>query len=457
MMHQDRPESESKSILERMLSVVTEVLPGEGSRTLLLGLNVFVLLLSYYLLKTVREALILAEGGAAIKSYSSAWQALMLMAAIPAYAAFAAHVNRIKLITYVTLFFISNLLLFAVVGLAGVKEGVVFFVWVGIFNLLVIAQFWAFANDLHTEAAGKRLFPVIMLGASLGAIAGGDVAARLMKPLGSYKLMLLSAALLLVCIGITRVIHARAAIVQRVAEIPLKDTGVLELLFKDRYLLMIALLMVLLNLVNSTGEFLLDRFVTAKAILEAGDNVLKRQEIIGQFKGVYFSYANGVGMLLQLFLVSRIFRYAGVGAALLILPAIALTGYSMILAVPVLGIIRWVKIFENGTDYSIQNTVRQALFLPTSREAKYKAKAAIDSFFVRTGDVFSAGLVYVGLNWFALGITGFATVNLVLTLVWIGMAIAIAREYMRRTHIPAPVVSPPVSAAPESANQGAVA
>jgi AAA family ATP:ADP antiporter len=296
-----------------------------------------------------------------------------------------------------------------------------------------------------------------MLGASLGAIVGGDVAARLMKPLGSYKLMLLSAALLVVCIGITRVIHARAAIVQRVAEIPLKDTGVLELLFKDRYLLMIALLMVLLNLVNSTGEFLLDRFVTAKAILEAGDNLLKRQEIIGQFKGVYFSYANGVSMLLQLFLVSRIFRYAGVGAALLILPAIALTGYSMILAVPVLGIIRWVKIFENGTDYSIQNTVRQALFLPTSREAKYKAKAAIDSFFVRTGDVFSAGLVYVGLNWFALDITGFATVNLVLTLVWIGMAIAIAREYMRRTHIPAPVVSHPESTAPESANQGAVA
>jgi len=301
------------------------------------------------------------------------------------------------------------------------------------------------------------LFPVIMLGASLGAIVGGDVAARLMKPLGSYKLMLLAAALLVVCIGITRVIHARAVIVQRAAEIPLKDTGVLEILFKDRYLLMIALLMVLLNLVNSTGEFLLDRFVTSEAVRVAGDDLVGRQAIIGQFKGVYFSYANTVSMLLQLFLVSRIFRYAGVGAALLILPAIALTGYSMILALPLLGVIRWVKIFENGTDYSIQNTVRQALFLPTSREAKYKAKAAIDSFFVRAGDVFSAGLVYVGLNWFALGITGFATVNLVLTLVWLGMAAAIAREYMRRTQVATSVTPSPKTATPESANQGAVA
>ena len=79
-----------------------------------------------------------------------------------------------------------------------------------------------------------------------------------------------------------------------------------------------------------------------------------------------------------------------------ILPAISLMSYSMFGLVPMLGLIRWAKTFENATDYSLQNTVRQALFLPTSREAKYKAKAAIDTFFMRFGDVLQAGMVRLG-------------------------------------------------------------
>jgi len=425
---------ENKTVVERLLSVVSEVRAGEGSRTLLLGANVFTLMLSYYLLRIVRESLIITQGGAEIKAYSSAWQALLLMAVVPAYAACAALVNRINLITWVTVFFVADLLLFAAAGYAGVREGVVFYVWVGIFNMMVIAQFWAFANDLHTEDAGKRLFVVIMLGANLGAAAGGQAATRLFPRLGPYGLMILSAVLLLVCIAISRGINSRAVVVQRVAEIPLKDTGVLEILSKDRYLLLIAFLMVLLNFVNSGGEYLLDRFLAAEAVRLAGNNIAAQEVIVGQFRGDVSSLFSVVGMVLQLFFVSRIFRYAGVGVALLILPLIALTGYSMILAVPLLGMVKWVKIFENGTDYSIQNTARQALFLPTTREAKYKAKAAIDSFFVRAGDVLAAGLVYAGTHWLMFGIKGFAAVNVVLTLAWLAVAAAIAREYKRRTH-----------------------
>ena len=99
----------------------------------------------------------------------------------------------------------------------------------------------------------------------------------------------------------------------------------------------------------------------------------------------------------------------------------------MLALVPILSLIRVAKIVENTVDYSVQNTARHALFLPTSREAKYKAKAAIDSFFWRTGDALSALLVFTGTQ-LALGPSGFAAVNVVLVLVWLGIAFAIVRH-----------------------------
>src|SRR5437667_7032073 len=97
---------ERRGILDRFLLVFTDVRQGEAAGALLLALNVFVLLASYYLLKTVRESLILSEQGAEVKSYASAGQAALLLAVVPAYGWLASAVNRIKLITFVTLFFI---------------------------------------------------------------------------------------------------------------------------------------------------------------------------------------------------------------------------------------------------------------------------------------------------------------------------------------------------------------
>ena len=105
------------------------------------------------------------------------------------------------------------------------------------------------------------------------------------------------------------------------------------------------------------------------------------------FSGSIIATVNLVGFLLQLFVTSRVIRFMGVRGALFVLPVLALINYSIIAVAPILAVVRIGKILENSTDYSIQNTLRQALFLPTSREAKYKAKAAIDTFFTRAGDV----------------------------------------------------------------------
>jgi AAA family ATP:ADP antiporter len=446
--------TERKSKAEQFLSLLAEVRAGEGIGVLLLGLNSFLLLMSYYLLKTVREPLILTQGGAAVRAYSAGGQALLLLAIVPAYGYLASRVSRIRLITWVTLIFVTNLLLFYAFGVAGAREGVVFFLWVGIFNVFIVALFWSFANDLYSESHGKRLFPAIAVGGSLGSLVGAQAAAMIMRVTGPYPLMLVAAGLLTICILISRVIHHRAARAPhhpvaeqavRSTDEPLGKTGALELLLRSRYLLLIALLVLLLNTVNNSGEFLLGRFVTAEAIRVAGSNISLQEKIIGEFYGHYEVWYNVVALALQMFAVSRIFKYAGVRAALFILPGLAMASYSMLLWLPVLPVIRWVKILENGADYSIQNTTVHALFLSTSREAKYKAKAAIDTFFKRAGDVLEAGIVKVG-SALSLGFKGFAMINLVLTLVWLAVAYGIVREHGRRAQPDNPQKGEPRSA-----------
>src|SRR5205814_7961529 len=134
-----------------------------------------------------------------------------------------------------------------------------------------------------------------------------------------------------------------------------------------------------------------------------------------------------LGAALQMFAVSRILKYFGIGAALFVLPVIALGSYTVLALAPILSYIRLAKIAENSTDYSIQNTARHALFLNTSREAKYKAQTAIDNFFWRMGDAFSAVLVFAGTQ-LAFGIRGFAIANIVLTFVWLAVVVSIARQ-----------------------------
>jgi AAA family ATP:ADP antiporter len=197
----------------------------------------------------------------------------------------------------------------------------------------------------------------------------------------------------------------------------------------------IAILIVLLNVVNTTGQYILNRLIVSEAVARFGTApslVAQSRQFVTAFSGSISAAVNLVGLLLQLFVTSRVLRWIGVRGALFVLPVIALANYSLIAVAPVLAVVRFGKILENSTDYSIQNTLRQALFLPTTREAKYKAKAAIDTFFTRVGDIVSAGVVAVG-HAAGLAVSAFAGVNVVLTIIWLTIVQQIAREHRRRT------------------------
>ena len=434
------PGEAPKNKIERVLSVFADVRAGEGTGVLLLTATVFLLLSSYYLLKTAREALILTEGGAEVKAYSAAAQAILLLAVVPFYGWLGSRVPRMTLIATTSLFFASNLVLFYLAGLAGRHTGVVFYIWIGIFNVFVISQFWAFANDVYTEGQGRRLFPLVGVGSALGAWLGATAAVPLVERAGftPFTLMLVGSVVLLVALALTYAAHrsetARGAPEARaIGEQPLGREGGFELIAKDRYLLWIFLLTIVLNIVNTSGEFLLSRLAVAQASTQYSDaQIVERQRFIASFYGSFFGGVNLLGFLLQLVATSRIIRAIGVRGALFILPVLALVSYSVIAVAPLLAVVRVTKTLENSTDYSIQNTIRQALFLPTTREAKYKAKAATDTFGQRLGDVTQAGIVALGTT-LRIGTTGFAWLNVALTGLWLWIAGQIAREHRRRT------------------------
>ncbi len=210
-------------------------------------------------------------------------------------------------------------------------------------------------------------------------------------------------------------------------------------------------MMIMANLVNTTGEYVLGAKVSADRqasvpevvrTVEMSDGqydaaVVEREAevgvAIGTFYAGFFSIVNLVGLLAQLFLVSRLVGWIGVNRALVVLPVIAMGGYLLMALFPILSIARWAKTAENATDYSLQNTVRNMLFLPTTRDEKYKAKQAIDSFFVRMGDVMAALLVLAGTTLIHLAPAGFALVNVGLALLWVLLALAIGRRYRQLT------------------------
>src|SRR6476646_3597718 len=179
-MHSALPSAARKSALDRTLSLFADVRAGEGMTAVLMLCNVCLLLICYSVIKTVREPLILLGGGAEVRSYTAAGQAVVLMGFVPLYSWFASRVGRVRLLVGVTLFFIIDIELFALAVAANTPYvGVVFFIWVGIFNISLVAQFWSFANDIYTKAAGARLFPIIMIGMTAGAPLGSFVAGHL--------------------------------------------------------------------------------------------------------------------------------------------------------------------------------------------------------------------------------------------------------------------------------------
>jgi AAA family ATP:ADP antiporter len=441
-----------KTILERVLSAATEVRAGEGANAMLLAVNVFLLLSAYYTIRPLRSALLLpveialpggrVMAGPEIQSYTGAILAALFLIIVPLYSSFANRVDRIRLINLVTAFFVVTLIGFFFVtrlGMFPTLVAVTFFLWMGVFNLMIIAQFWSFANDLYNPEQGKRLFAIVGFGGSVGAIGGALITTTLIDRLGLQPMMLIASAELLLALGLTNLIHGREqrrpkAVAAKTDE-PLKGGGGFKLVLSQRYLLLIGLLTLTVQLVNTNGNYILNETLARAAsdTVATGNTGQTEGQIIGGFMAGLDFWQNVLSMVIQFFLVSRIFKYLGIGGALFVLPILSFGSYGLFAFAPVLAFIRITKIAENATDYSLQNTVRRALFLPTSKDAKYKALQAVETFFWRAGDMLSGVATFVLIQWLAFSVRGFALVNLAIVIVWLALAVGLARENRRLT------------------------
>jgi AAA family ATP:ADP antiporter len=427
------------SRVERCLSLFTRIEPGEGRCVAILSLQAFALMVAWYLIRPVREALILTEGGAEFRSYAVAVQAALLIVIIPLYGALTRHVDRNRLYQRVNAFFVLNLLVFWLLGQAGWRFGFAFFVWGSLFSVMAVTQFWAYATDLFEVKAGQRLFGLIAVGVSGGALAGARIAAALFELLGPHGLMLASAAALACAIALSQ--RARAAVpAQAQSASPEAEAataaagsrrwlGGFAVIGRSRYLAGIAALVVLLNWITSTGDFVLSAWLVEVARQEApGDPA----SYIGRFMADYCSAVTLAGFLIQLLLVSRIIQVAGLARALMVTPLAFVAGYLLVGVVPAFLLLQSVLIVQRSFDYSLLNTTRNALLLPASREVKYQAKTAIDTFFYRVGDLLSTASVFAGSRLFDDPGHRFIWLIFVLSATMALVAWLIGREYARR-------------------------
>jgi AAA family ATP:ADP antiporter len=450
-------DEKSPDIFHKFFRLFTVIHPGEAITVLLLALNIFLIGAAYSILKPVRKGLILTKHSAEEEAYLYAIVAILLIFVVKAFSYLSSKIPRQKLIASVTLFFISNLVLFYILSEVGMSLsilGIIFWIWLGIFNVFIIAQFWAFSNDIYKEEAGKRLFPIVMFGQNMGFYLGAQATSFLVKPKGPFspfQLMIVAGVVLFICIVLTLLVHKREvknveektseahpdkSHSEKVADKPLKKGGGFRTIFQSKYLILVAFLILCLNYVNTTGEYMKSD-VWQRASIEAVEEGkientdTARMEFITKTESDFTSLVNLLAWLIQLFLVSRIFKWFGVRGAMLFLPFIAFGGYFFIGMGATFAVVKWAKVAENSTDYSLMNTVKQALYLITSREAKYKAKAAIDTFFVRTGDVLVALTIFIGTTYFAFNLESFARINVVVAVIWIILSFLTIKEHKR--------------------------
>lgn len=418
-----------KTIAERIMSLSATIHSDEVGPTLKLALRIFLILFAYYLLKPAREAFILADGSAELRSYSVALQALALLIAIPFYSALYKRAVGEKLYNRVTLFFVINLLVFWLAGHQGLAISVPFFIWLGVFSVTQVAQFWALVTDLHHPKSGKRLFALIGFGGSLGAVAGSSFASEVFAYVGPFNLLLVAAMILLFSsYGVRIKSPDDPAITKPATAVDWHAMlGGLHLVMQLPYLRILATFVVLLNCVNSIGEYILASMVVEN--FSGVSDGKKRGVLIGEFYSDFFFWVNLASLLLQFFIVSRIYRLMGVSGAILLLPLITTIGYTLIALVPVFTLVRIIKIVENSTDYSINATSRHALFLPVCTSSKYLGKTTIDTLFWRLGDLVQAGIVFAGTTLLSLGLGGFAIVNIFLSILWLWVGMQIRRYY----------------------------
>lgn len=294
----------------------------------------------------------------------------------------------------------------------------VFFVWVSVFNLFAVSVFWGFMADIWSRSQGKRLFGLVAVGGTLGAIAGGALTAGLARTLGATNLLLVAALLLEGAVLAVRRLSRIAPV--RSAPAPPEELGLagprawlegFRLIARSSYLSGICVL-ILFYSVGSTFIYFEQARITREAFADPATRVafFARVDIA----------VNALALATQLFLTGRLIGWLGVGASLAVMPILTSGGILALAGWPILPVVAGVQVLRRASEFALVRPAREVLFTVVTRDEKYTAKSLIDTFVYRTGDALGAWgdrLLPVGA-----GVGFFAAVFLPLGALWVGLA-----------------------------------
>jgi AAA family ATP:ADP antiporter len=419
---------------------------------------VFLVMCAYYLVKPLREGWIAASAVAGlsrleIKAYSSLAQSLLLAGAVALYARAAARWPRRVLVTRTSLVCLGTLAAFWLLRpgflcVASAGVGIAFYLWVGMFGIFIVAQFWAFATDLYHDERGRRLLPMIAIGGTAGAAAGSWLHEHVADAAGADAGLLAA----IVPLALSIVLLRRAEGTAGTHAVPRSRTAgaaarrLLGRAVENRFLVAAGMLALLFSWATTNGEHLLFHVVqqavthdAAALHLGTAATLAHTRAATTAFYGDFYFWTNVVALGAQILVASQIIRHRGLAVILLALPVLALVASAALVLAPVLAIVKWVKIAEQATDYSLNQTARHVVWLPISAEAKYESKPTVDGTFVRLGDGFAALTVLASVALGGCTTATFVGMNVILVVLWAVTALILLREHARLLALAAPV------------------
>ncbi|MDH4133608.1 MAG: MFS transporter [Gammaproteobacteria bacterium] len=408
------------------LSRILKVEPGEAAAVSWAFTYFFLLLASYYILRPLRDEMGIA-GGVSNLPWVFTGTFMAMLAAVPLFGFITARMSRQRFLPLVYGFFILNLLLFY--GLFQVEAwrettARAFFIWVSVFNLFVVSVFWSFMVDLFTNRQGKRLFGLIAAGGTAGAMAGPLLTALLAAPLGPVNLLPVSALLLAGTMLCIQALGRRSA--PQSTETrgkPDKALGGsvfagLALIGRSPYLLGIALFLLLFTLL-STFLYFEQAQIVSQSFANAGERT--------RFFALLDLAVNALTVLTQLLITSRFLTRLGVAGTIMLVPLLTGFGFALLAITPALGVLAGFQILRRAGDFALTRPARELLFTVVDREAKYKAKNALDTVVYRGGDAL-AGWLITGLKSLGAGITAIAWMAVPVALFWAWLAWTLGRR-----------------------------
>lgn len=420
------------SIIVRALCRLVNVRKGEVAAMLWSAAYFFFLLGGYYMLRPVRETFGIQRGADVLAIlFTSTWVVMLLVN--PVFALMTSRLPRRQFIPVTYQFFTLNILLFYGALMLLPEDmtryvGYVFYPWLSVFNLFALSVFWAFMADLFSSEQGKRLFPFIGVGGTVGAICGAAAPAVLAPQIGTPNLLPIAAVMIQLAVFCAwRLIKISGGRMQTSASSvhinqrePSRDWKAgFVLLVRSPYLLGISAYIALMTVLATFVYFEQAQWIGE--IFESDD---ERTAAFAMLDLV----ANALTLIFQLFLTARLTRAVGVGKMLAILPVITAGGFIALTLAPMFMTFAVFQVGRRATQYAIARPVREVLFTVVGPDEKYKSKAFIDTFIYRGGDVVGAwahrGLAAVGV--------GLAPVAAVMGAAWVAIALALGAAHRRK-------------------------